>query len=79
MSIKERRLHVDSPDVAELKKKWEKVFKFKSKNLFEPCNYWPVLTFITLSVLILKVFFKIKSFLGNQIEATKEEIKVLVS
>ena len=26
-----------------------------------------------------KVFFKIKYFLGNQIEATKEEIKVLVS
>ena len=26
-----------------------------------------------------KSFFKIKYFLGNQIEATKEEIKVLVS
>ena len=57
------------------------MFKSKSKNLFEPsgCNYWPVLIFITLLVLIEKFFFKIKYFLGNQIEATKEEIKVLVS
>ena len=55
------------------------MFKFKPKNLFEPCDYWPVLIFITLLVLIEKFFLKIKYFLGNQIEATKEEIKVLVS
>ena len=44
MSIKEHRLHVDSSDIGfslvELKKE-QKVFKSKSKNLFEPsgCNY----------------------------------------
>ena len=84
MRIKEHRLHVDSPDIdfslLELKKNYQKVFKFTSKNLFEPsciiigkfsfllhCQYW------------LKSFFKIKYFLGNQKEATKEEIKVLVT
>ena len=35
MSIKEHRLHVDSPEVDFSLK----VFKFKSKNLFEPFNY----------------------------------------
>ena len=43
MSIKEHRLHVDSPDIdfslVELRKKEQKVFKFTSTNLFEPCNY----------------------------------------
>ena len=63
----------------ELKKKQQIVFKFKSKNLFEPCDFWPDLIFITLSGLISKSFFKIKYFLGNQIEATKEEGKVLVA
>ena len=43
MSIKEHRFHVDSPDIdfslVELRKKEQKVFKFTSKNLLEPCNY----------------------------------------
>ena len=67
MSIKEHRLHVDSSDIdfslVELKKE-QKVFKSKSKNLFEPsgCNYWPVLIFITLLVLIEKFFLKLSTF-----------------
>ena len=40
MSIKEHRFHVDSPDIDfSLVEKEQKVFKFTSKNLLEPCNY----------------------------------------
>ena len=57
MSIEEHQLHVDLPDIDfslfELMEKQQKVFKFTSKNLFEPCNYWAVLICITLSVLII--------------------------
>ena len=53
MSIKEHRFHVDSPDIDfSLVEKEQKVFKFTSKNLLQPCNYWPDLIFNTLSVLI---------------------------
>ena len=57
MSVEEHQLHVDLRDIDfslfELMEKQQKVFKFTSKNLFEPCNYWAVLIFITFSVLII--------------------------